>query len=154
MHRLLEAMLRDEHLDVKSYAESLLKDEEREPAELLEVMRVIESVRSSPVWQRVKRADERLLEVPFALMVPNRELGRGEDGETLLHGVVDLVFREADEWFVVDYKSDVIAGRLDSLVKYYRPQVEHYARFWSKLTGKSTQAALFFVDAAEMVWVA
>ena len=154
MHRLLEAILRDEHLDVKFYAESLLKDEEREPAELPDVMRVIESVRSSPVWQRVKRADDRLLEVPFALMVSNRELGREEDGETLLHGVVDLVFREADEWFVVDYKSDVIDGRLDSLVKYYRPQVEHYARFWSSLTGKPTRAGLFFVDAAEMVWVA
>lgn len=153
MHRLLEALQRDEGIDLACYAENLLKDEEREPAELPVVLKVIDGVRKSPVWDRLKRADERLMEVPFGLMVPNRELGTSDDGETLMHGVVDLVFREGDEWFVVDYKSDTIAGRLESLVRYYRPQVEHYARFWSKLTNRKTSAGLFFVDGAEMVWV-
>ena len=44
-------------------------------------------------------------------------------------------------------------ARLEALVDYYKPQVEHYARFWSKLTGAKTHAGLFFVDGPTMKWV-
>jgi hypothetical protein len=68
-------MLRDESIDVRLYAENLLKDEERDVVELAEVMRVVEAVQSSPLWQRVKSADERYVEIPFALEVPAASLG-------------------------------------------------------------------------------
>jgi ATP-dependent exoDNAse (exonuclease V) beta subunit len=153
LHRLFEELLRDGNLDVPRYAANLLKDEERDAAELDEVVRLVEAVRSSALWGRVLRADERMAEVPFALSVPRREVGIDEDGETLLHGAIDLVFREGAQWFIVDYKSDSTAGRLDALVTYYKPQVEHYARFWSQLTGAQTSAGLFFVDGLQEVWV-
>lgn len=153
LHRLFEALLRNEALDVRLYAENLLKDEERDPVEVSEVVAVVELLRSSPLWARVKAADEAHAEVPFALVVPRREAGMDEDGETLLHGVVDLVFREGDRWHIVDYKSDSTAGRLDALVRYYSPQVELYARFWAKLTQKETKAALFFADGSIERWV-
>ncbi|HEX6177953.1 MAG TPA: UvrD-helicase domain-containing protein, partial [Thermoanaerobaculia bacterium] len=143
LHRLFEAMLRDESLDIRFYAENLLKDEERDAADLEEVMRVISAVESSALWQRVKRADERYVEIPFALMVEG----------SLLHGIIDLVFREGDRWFIVDYKSDSTKDRLDALVEYYKPQVEHYARFWSELTNAPASAGLFFVDGLHERWV-
>jgi ATP-dependent exoDNAse (exonuclease V) beta subunit len=74
------------------------------------------------------------------------------DGDTLLHGTIDLVFREEAKWFIVDYKSDSTQGRLESLVQYYTPQVAHYARFWRELTGVETEAGLFFVDGSVMRW--
>jgi ATP-dependent exoDNAse (exonuclease V) beta subunit len=153
LHRLFEAMLRDESLDIRLHAENLLKDEERDAAELSEVLRVVEAVESSPLWRRVKAADERYVEVPFALMAPRREVGLDEEGDTLLHGTIDLAFREGDRWFIIDYKTDSTAGRLDSLVNYYAPQVEHYARFWSRLTKKETSGGLFFVDGSIEKWV-
>ena len=153
MHRLFEAMLRDEALDVERFAENLLKDEERDAVELAEVMRVVTAVQSSDLWRRAKNAAERYVEVPFALKVSRRDAGLDEDGETLLHGTIDLVFREDDRWFVVDYKSDSTKGRLDALVLYYRRQVEHYARFWEKLTGMPATAGLFFVDGCIERWV-
>jgi ATP-dependent exoDNAse (exonuclease V) beta subunit len=143
LHRLFEAMLLDETLDVRLYAENLLKDEERDPVELSEVMRVIDAVRGSALWSRVKAAEERFVEIPFALTVDN----------TLLHGTIDLVFREGDRWYIIDYKSDSTQGRIDALVEYYKPQVEHYARFWSQLTGAPTSAGLFFVDGPIEKWV-
>jgi ATP-dependent exoDNAse (exonuclease V) beta subunit len=91
--------------------------------------------------------------VPFALTVPRRDVGLDEDGNTLLHGAIDLVFREKDRWFVIDYKSDSTKDRLEELVEYYKPQVEHYARFWERLTGVSTTAGLFFVDGCIERWV-
>jgi ATP-dependent helicase/nuclease subunit A len=153
MHRLFEAMLRDEKLDVRLFATNLLRDEERDPAELEDVLRTVEAVRTSPLWRRAVNADERLVEVPFAINVPRRDVGIDEGGETLLHGAVDLVFREKDRWFVVDYKSDSTSGRLDALVEYYALQVEHYARFWSRITNCKTQGGLFFVDGCIERWV-
>jgi ATP-dependent helicase/nuclease subunit A len=117
LHRLFEAILRDDSLDVRLYATNLLKDEERDPVELQDVMNAVDAVRSSPLWQRVRKADERLMEVPFALTVPRRDVGIDEDGDTLLHGTIDLVFRESDRWFVVDYKSDSTKSRLDDLTE-------------------------------------
>ena len=48
-------MLRDESLDIRFYAENLLKDEERDTADLEEVMRVVSAVQSSALWQRGKK---------------------------------------------------------------------------------------------------
>ena len=153
LHRLFEAMLREPEIDVRFYAESLLKDEERDAAEIDDVLDAVVSLRSSELWQRVLAADEKYAEVPFALEVPARSVGIDFDGVTLLHGAIDLVFREGDVWWIVDYKSDSTAGRLEMLVAYYRSQVEHYARFWSQLTGAETRAGLFFVDGGRAVWV-
>ena len=152
LHRLFEAMLRDEKLDVRRFASNLLKDEERDAVDIEEVMRVVEAVQISDLWRRAKSADERYVEVPFALTVARRDVGLDEDGDTLLHGTIDLVFRERDRWFVVDYKSDSTKDRLDALVSYYKPQVEHYARFWERLTGVGTSAGLFFVDGCIEKW--
>ena len=148
LHRLFEAMLRDESLDIRFYASNLLKDEERDAADLEEVMRVVEAVQASALWQRVKKADERYVEIPFALTADIEP-----HGETLLHGTIDLVFREGERWFIVDYKSDSTVGRLEQLVAYYKPQVEHYARFWSSLTGAPASAGLFFVDGLHERWI-
>ncbi len=148
LHRLFEALLRNENLDVRAYAENLLKDEERDPVEVDEVTAAVAALRTSPLWARVLAADEKYAEVPFALTV-NLE----PHGETLLHGVIDLVFREGETWFIVDYKSDSTSGRLDALVAWYRPQVEHYVRFWSEMTGAPARGGLFFVDGAVERWL-
>ncbi|MEO8380982.1 MAG: UvrD-helicase domain-containing protein, partial [Acidobacteriota bacterium] len=125
LHRLFEALVRDSSLDVRRFAENLLRDEERDPVEVEEVVNVVAAVRSSPLWARVLAADKRLVEVPFALMADV-----GGSGETLLHGVIDLCILEGSRWLIVDYKSDSTAGRLGWLIAYYKPQVEYYARFW------------------------
>lgn len=153
MHRLLEAMLRTPKINVELYARNLLKDEERDAADLDEVIAAIRAVESSEFWARARRSPKRLVEVPFALEVPALDLGLDEPGNTLLHGTIDLVFREDDSWMVIDYKSDIIGNRFEALVEYYRPQVEHYARFWSKLTGEPSRAGLFFIDGTREVWL-
>ena len=129
-------MLRDETLDIRLYAENLLKDEERDVVELSEVMKVVEAVQSSPLWQRAKAADERYVEIPFALEVPSKELALPPGPpEALLHGTIDVVFREGEEWSVIDYKTDSTTNRIEQLTEYYAPQVRLYADSWSRLTG-------------------
>jgi ATP-dependent helicase/nuclease subunit A len=69
---------------------------------------------------------------------------------TVLEGVIDLAFREADGWVVADYKTDVgtdpeFAARAAA----YRRQVELYARAWSALTGEPVKERILFFTAQE-----
>jgi ATP-dependent helicase/nuclease subunit A len=155
IHGALEAAMRDPKLDLALHAANLLAAEERPPGELDAVLRTVEAVRASDLWKRAGAARRRLVEVPFALPVPREELGISGGPETvLLQGVIDLAFEEDGGWILVDYKSDAVsAGGLDALVRFYTPQVRIYRRYWERLTGRPTQAGLFFVETRETVWI-
>ena len=146
--------MRDPRLDLRLHAANLLAAEERPPDELEEVLRVVEAVRGSALWKRAQAARRRLVEVPFALEVQRSDLGldAGPD-PVLLQGTVDLVFEEDDGWMLVDYKSDTASHGLESLVRFYTPQVRIYRRYWERLTGRPTRAGLYFISAEETVWL-
>jgi ATP-dependent helicase/nuclease subunit A len=63
-----------------------------------------------------------------------------------VRGVIDLAFREADGWVIVDYKTDAVDdGDPSELVKHYRPQVEAYAAAWQGLVGEPVkERGLYF----------
>ncbi len=154
LHRLLEALMKDPSLDIRAYAANLLAEEDRPTEDLEETIRLVEGVRSSDLWQRALAAKRRLVEVPFALMASSADLGlTAGPSETLLQGAIDLVFQEDSGWIVVDYKSDTISGNLDQLVRFYRPQLAHYRRYWEDLTGQPTKAGLFFIQTGEQAWL-
>ena len=154
LHRLLEALLRDPDLDVRAYAANLFAEEERPEGDLDDAVRLAQSVRSSPLWKRAVGSPRRLMEVPFALMVPSRELGVEEGPpETLLTGAIDLLFEEDGGWMLVDYKSDRVGGRLSALAAWYAPQIRLYSRYWERVTGKPARAGLYFIETGEEVWL-
>ena len=155
LHGLLEALMRDPSLDARAYAANLLADEERPAGDLEELVRTAEAVRASDLWKRACAAPQRLVEVPFALMVRREELGLPDGpAETLLQGAIDLVFEENGAWTLVDYKSDTVGDRLDELVAFYTPQIAIYRRYWERLTAQPTRAGLFFADGGREVWPA
>ena len=111
------------------------------------MLRVVEGVRQSPLWKRAlasKTATRR-----GAL----RAAGRGGGAErpsvpagTTLQGAIDLVFEEDDGWVLVDYKSDTVTpDNRAALEAFYAPQIDHYRRYWERLTGRPTRAGLFFL---------
>lgn len=101
------------------------------------------SVTRSPLWQRVLASPRRLTEVPFQFML----MGEGPV-PTLLRGVIDLAFREAGGWVLVDYKTDRIRGRSpEALLDPYRPQMEIYAKAWEDCSGETvTEALIYFLE--------
>jgi len=156
LHGVLEGLMRDSALDVRVAAANRLVAEERPAEEVDEVVRVVESVRASPLWRRAAAARRRLVEVPFALPVSRAELGRADGPETvLLQGAIDLAFEEEEGWVLVDYKSDTVASgaSLDPFVAFYAPQIALYRRAWERLTGRSAKAGLFFVHTGATVWL-
>ena len=71
----------------------------------------------------------------------------------ILRGVIDLVFREANGWVVVDYKTDARGdSELPQLVEHYRPQVEAYCHFWQSAVGEPVvERGLYFTHTGRYV---
>jgi ATP-dependent exoDNAse (exonuclease V) beta subunit len=130
-----------------------------EPTELEELLAVIAGVRASPLWRRAAGADRMLVEVPFALSLPAAEYATllglappGADGPVheLIDGRIDLAFREAAGWVIVDYKSDAAGAAIPAgLRARYDAQLRLYAAAWQRITGEAVAetALLFTVDA-------
>jgi ATP-dependent helicase/nuclease subunit A len=154
LHRLLESTMKDPSVDIRGYAANLLSDEERDPGELDDAVRLAEGVHRSALWKRALASPHRFVEVPFALMVPGTDLGEEKrHAQVLLQGAIDLVFEENGGWIVVDYKSDAVGSHLEELAAFYRPQVACYRRYWEQLTGRPTKAGLFFIETGDEVWL-
>jgi ATP-dependent exoDNAse (exonuclease V) beta subunit len=62
-------MMRDPALDLERLATNLLRDEERDDADLPEILRLARAVEQSDLWRQALAADQRLVEVPFAIEV-------------------------------------------------------------------------------------
>lgn len=154
VHSCLEAVIRNPVIDVRILVANLLRQEEVPLADLDVIVQLVESVRASDLWNWACAAEKCFVEVPFALSVISTDLGL-HDGpaETVLSGVIDLVFHDGSSWIIVDYKSDVVDGRLDNLINEYAPQVRCYRKYWEQLTGEPAKAALFFVDSGHVEWL-
>jgi ATP-dependent helicase/nuclease subunit A len=157
-----------------------------EPDELAELLAVVASVLDSPLWRRAQAADRMLVEVAFAVPFSAAEyatlagrpapipgdapipsdaaLAGGADGPAasagplleIVDGRIDLAFREADGWVIVDYKSDAAGAGVDAgLLRSYRAQLSLYAMAWRRATGEPVaETALLFTATGDIVPVA
>jgi ATP-dependent exoDNAse (exonuclease V) beta subunit len=154
MHKLLEAAMRTDGLELRPLLENLAREEELGTGLVDEMLRVATSVTSSSLWTRARKSRRRFVEAPFAMLVPSRELGLAEGpAETLLKGAIDLVFEEGGVWHIVDWKSDAVGDDLAALVAHYAPQIEHYRRAWEALTKQPAKAGLYFMDNGHLEWL-
>jgi ATP-dependent exoDNAse (exonuclease V) beta subunit len=113
-----------------------------------EALDTVERVMAADFWREAQAAEERAVEVPFAVRV-------GDPGAppTLLHGVIDLAFKTAAGWTLIDYKTDQLGGGVDQLAARYGPQIRAYADHWSAQVATPTRAALHFVRNGETRWI-
>jgi ATP-dependent exoDNAse (exonuclease V) beta subunit len=99
-------------------------------------------------WRDALAAEERAVEVPFA--VREEEAGAVP---RLLHGVIDLAFKTADGWTLIDYKTDQLGPGVEALAARYAPQIRAYADHWGAQLGTSTRAGLHFIRNGETRWL-
>ena len=113
-----------------------------------EALDTVERVMTADFWREAMAAEERAVEVPFAARVE-------EAGATprLLHGVIDLAYRTAAGWTLIDYKTDQLAPGLDALAARYAPQIRAYADRWRAQLGVETRAGLHFIRSGETRWL-
>lgn len=80
----------------------------------------VESFIKSDIGRRAAKADRVYKETPFNII---KEI----DGiDTIIQGVIDCWFEEDGEYVLVDYKSDHIAGGVESIRETYAGQLELY----------------------------
>ncbi|HEX6308679.1 MAG TPA: UvrD-helicase domain-containing protein [Longimicrobiales bacterium] len=172
VHGALEAAMHGAHGSaLRDRCRSLLIATDRptgadgEPAELDELVGIVNAVLGSPLWQRVQAADAVLVEAPFSLALTVEEyaaiarsigVAAGDGaGQEIIEGVVDLAFRESGAWTVVDYKSDEAGSAIEAPRRAkYRAQVELYATAVERITGEAVagRTLLFTADGAVETW--
>jgi ATP-dependent helicase/nuclease subunit A len=145
-------------------------DDAGEPAELHEVLAVVAAVLASELWRRAAAAPERLVEVPFAVPFTAAEYAaalplpvqadtgaageaHGEAPIEVVDGRIDLVFRDAGGWVIVDYKTDAAGPDVAAgLLRQYLTQLMLYAASWERLTAEPvTEAVLLFTASGQVV---
>lgn len=153
IHYLLEMAAQDNGVELHSLAEMTLR-EEGLSAELADTaVAVVSVVRQSEIWRRAAASPKRFVEAPFMTLLAT---GSGDPAvPTVIRGVIDLVFWEADGWVIVDYKTDdASAKRLPALVDHYRGQLEMYSACWRQITSQPVrEAGLLFVSTGKHVTI-
>ena len=77
-------------------------------------------------------ADEVHCECPFCY----------RDGETVWHGVMDVVYNKDGAWHIVDYKTNADPDDLDAL---YQEQLQAYVKAFAELTGETADARTYHI---------
>ncbi len=148
VHRLLAQGGTAEELEGE--AAWLLRDHGLPAADAADVARLAATARRSRLWQRAEAAKKRLREAPYAVWLADEQGGR------LQRGVIDLVFKEADGWVVVDYKTDSLPESLPTheAAARHADQVRQYRAAWEQLTGEAVKEAIvYFIRRDEAVSV-
>jgi ATP-dependent helicase/nuclease subunit A len=154
VHDVLEKAVQG--YDLSNYIKQALNKynlpEERE----VEVKVYLQQLKESPLWSELLIAEEVLTEVPFSLKV---EKGHKlysmitndpeEKQPYFVKGVIDLIYKKADGWTIVDYKTDRAKHDEDyeKLRDYYRGQLEFYRGVWEEMTGEPVaRQYLYFLE--------
>ena len=70
----------------------------------------------------------------------------------MVHGIIDLFFKEGDKLIVVDYKTDRVNKSAAELADKYRIQLELYSEALEKNTGKKVEECIIYsIDKGESI---
>jgi ATP-dependent exoDNAse (exonuclease V) beta subunit len=92
-----------------------------------------ESEAPRDILSELLAADEVYCEVPFCRRA----------GTDIWHGIMDVVYRTGNQWFILDYKTNAEAHDLDVT---YQGQLDAYVDAFRELTGHTAKALIYHID--------
>lgn len=100
---------------------------------------------NSDLGQRLIASKRVERELPFSMLFDgNRVYPDVENGERLfLQGIIDTAFVEADQWVLVDYKTDRVKSG-DELIRRYKIQMDLYKEALERLTNMPVKASYIY----------
>ena len=145
-----DAELRD--LLARYVWEEGIVDADASRATVDQALKLVRRVQGSDVFRWIEQAREVFREQPFVY----------RRGDRLIHGVIDLLIRDADgRWRVIDYKTGVVPdyrGRgevaLVDHARRYHLQVGVYAAAVEELTGEAPAVYIHYLRYAQTVEIA
>ncbi|MDD5016460.1 MAG: 3'-5' exonuclease, partial [Atribacterota bacterium] len=156
VHRIFDYLIKedpDEQL-LSLHMEKVLEKQGISLKRKEELAEIIRKFKKSDLYQRLKKAKLKYSEVPFTINVEPAhplyaELAGQDSRSVILSGTIDLVFKEADGWVVVDYKTDRPKNEQDypKLVEVYQKQITIYSQVWQDISGEQVkQSSIYFVN--------
>ncbi len=146
VHNLLNFIIKYSKNNWEKYASKLFKDIKIEVKfDLDKLIKHIENIIKSEFWKELLLVNEKYSEAPFSC----------KQDKIIIKGTIDLVYKKNNNWTIVDYKTDFVnKDNLDSFVKYYRPQILDYKKYWEELTcEKVGEAGLYFTNINKFVTI-
>lgn len=148
VHRLMEILVSSgASADCDETVEEIIYDYWHEDKAVSDKLKsVFETMKSGKGYEQDNKQERNLLavlagakcfcELPFCTY-------EKKDGEadTLINGVMDLVYQKDDEWYIVDYKTNANGKGLDEK---YRTQLEAYEKALEKLVGKKPKGSYIY----------
>jgi ATP-dependent exoDNAse (exonuclease V) beta subunit len=129
IHGLLEHAMRHKSAtrdDLRRLAMWLTIEEPELRTVIEEALDTVRAVSGAEFWKEARASAECHEETPFGMRV------EGEAVTKLLTGAIDLVYRTAAGWHLLDYKTDTHSLDADLRFK-YGAQIDAYERAWSQV---------------------
>jgi ATP-dependent exoDNAse (exonuclease V) beta subunit len=135
VHELFELVNWEEPQAVDRLAGEIAASLDLSGARPAEAAELISGSLASETIKRILRADVYYKEAPFTIC----------DGGRLIHGKIDVLFKEDGGIIVLDFKTDRVSSKeTKARAEYYRPQGEAYARA-VKIASGSVPAEVVFI---------
>jgi ATP-dependent helicase/nuclease subunit A len=137
IHGLLEHAMRHKKAtgdDLRRLAMWLTVEEPELRAVIEEAVDTVQRVAAADFWREAKLAEECHVEVPFVYREET-------EGNRVVAGAVDLIYKQSSEWQLIDYKTDLDSS-LESLSKRHRMQLEAYVAAWKAVVGEMPHAEI------------
>ena len=168
-HNLVEKMIeRRENIevnDLEKLAEMAAREsemkEEHISGELDELIQIGNELKTSDLWKRICKSEMVKTEVPFSLAIESGEAlfdtfaERGlistDSRDVHISGIIDLAFKEAEGWVIVDFKTgerreieDLTEKKDIKSGDFYERQLEIYKLAWSELSGEKCKEKFIY----------
>ena len=125
------------------FAERFLTKREKEAVDAQAIYKLF----SSPLGQRMRKADFVKREFKFSLLCPTEELlGKAKGEKVLLQGVVDCCIAEGGKLTVIDYKTDSVRteAEIQSRSEFYAGQIKTYAAALSRIFNMEVRECILY----------
>lgn len=139
VHRLMEHLVSSRNqVDLDGLCREIAGEYEAFGKDYTSLLKKVGSAeQTGAMLQTLMGADEVYCELPFCRRVE-------VDGTKVLwHGVMDVVYRQNNQWFIVDYKTNQDDSDLDVR---YQEQLRAYEDAFLELTGNVATATTYHID--------
>lgn len=144
IHRAIEGMGRGRRGDnLRRFTAAVCSDEGLTADQTDHILTLLTSLEKSPAWQELSASDSARYELKVAMQVERTD----DSPPSLIEGVIDAVYRTADSWQILDWKSDAVSPDvMEARTAQYNQQINKYQDILSALTRHNVQARLVMLD--------
>ncbi|MBT8401966.1 MAG: UvrD-helicase domain-containing protein [Rhodothermia bacterium] len=148
IHEVFQALIEERVTDIESFARVEARKAGISVDHIKQLVEEIEALKSSALFRELKSASEVYSEVPFSY--------RDDDEAVIRRGTIDLVYRSASGWAIVDFKSHRADTdeKVETLKRRYERQLASYRTAWEIITGEEVHSAsLWLTGSGESVTI-